>query len=363
MDKPCSDYRYSYNRNYGCRIHDIIYKGLKSLLVENEKIRCLILVDKGTDIIEILYKPKDIDFMWKSPLDFKQPSKIPITKENKSGSFLDLYFGGWHEMLPNVYLPANYKGTEYGLHGEVSMLPWNYEVVVDTPEEITIKFFIRMYRAPLYVEKYLNIKSNNNFLSFKEDIVNEANEDFEMMWGHHIVYGKPFLDEHCIISLPKNTTCETYEDYSGNSPFDEKVEFEWPMAPNKNGVEIDISRIMHPEVKKAFNVYIKEVNENWYGITNTKLGIGMGIKWDKDIYRSLMLWFSYQGFYDYPFYGRTYSVGIEPWSTVPGDLNEIVKNHNGILMKPGQKISTEYEAIIYESNKEIKGFNEDNTIM
>ena len=135
------------------------------------------------------------------------------------------------------------------------------------------------------------------------------------------------------------------------------------MAPNKNGVEIDISRIIHPEVKKAFNVYIKEVNESWYGITNTKLGIGMGIKWDKDIYRSLMLWFSYQGFYDYPFYGRTYSVGIEPWSTVPGDLNEIVKNHNGILMKPGQKISTEYEAIIYESNKEIKGFNEDNTIM
>ena len=253
MDKPCSDYKYSYNRNYGCRIHEIIYKRLKSLLVENEKIRCLILIDKGTDIIEILYKPKDIDFMWKSPLDFKQPSKIPITKENKSGSFLDLYFGGWHEMLPNVYLPANYKGTEYGLHGEVSMLPWNYEVVVDTPEEITIKFFIRMYRAPLYVEKYLNIKSNNNFLSFKEDIVNEANEDFEMMWGHHIVYGKPFLDEHCIISLPKNTTCETYEDYSGNSPFDEKVEFEWPMAPNKNSVEIDISRIMHPEVKKAFN--------------------------------------------------------------------------------------------------------------
>ena len=143
-------------------------------LVENEKIRCLILVDKGTDIIEILYKPRDIDFMWKSPLDFKQPSKIPITKENESGSFLDLYFGGWHEMLPNVYLPANYKGAEYGLHGEASMIPWNYEVVVDTPEEVTIKFFIRMYRAPLYVEKYLNIKSNNNYLSFKEDIINEV---------------------------------------------------------------------------------------------------------------------------------------------------------------------------------------------
>ena len=175
--------QYNYNRNYGCRIHEIIYKGFKSLIIENEKIRCLILVDKGTDIIEFLYKPKDIDFMWKSPIDIHQPMKISLTKENESGGFLDSYFGGWHELLPNIYLPSEYKGTKFGLHGEITNLPWKYEVILDSPKAIVIKFFIRMRRTPFYVEKYLKINSNCSFLEFEENITNEANEDFKFMWG------------------------------------------------------------------------------------------------------------------------------------------------------------------------------------
>ena len=60
-------------RNHGCRLNeDLAYKGLRLLLMENELLRLSILVDKGTDIIELLYKPKDIDFMWSSPIDFKK---------------------------------------------------------------------------------------------------------------------------------------------------------------------------------------------------------------------------------------------------------------------------------------------------
>jgi len=123
IDEIYYDDSYQYNRNYGCRVHEIIYKGFKSLIIENEKIRCLILADKGTDIIEFLYKPRDIDFMWKSPLDFDQPIRVPLTKEERVGGFHDAYFGGWHEMLPNIYLPSNYKEASLGLHGEITSLP------------------------------------------------------------------------------------------------------------------------------------------------------------------------------------------------------------------------------------------------
>lgn len=52
-------------RNKGCRINDELrYKGLKTIVMENELLKVTILVDKGTDIIEFLYKPKDVDFMW-----------------------------------------------------------------------------------------------------------------------------------------------------------------------------------------------------------------------------------------------------------------------------------------------------------
>lgn len=357
------DNHYHYNRNYGCRVHEIIYKSFKSLILENEKIRCLILVDKGTDIIEFLYKPKDIDFMWKSPLDFDQPIKIPLTKEDTSGGFSDTYLGGWHEMLPNVYLPSNYKEANLGLHGEITNLPWKYEIISDSPGEVVIKFYVRMRRTPFFVEKYIRINSNSTFLEFEESIINEANEDFEFMWGYHPVFGRPFLSEDCVISLPSKSICNTFEiDYSGNSPFPVNKEFIWPNIRDNDGNDVDISKIMKPDKKISFNIYVKNLDEGWYGITNKKLGIGFGLKWDKNIFKHLNLWFCYAGFYNYPFYGRTYSVGIEPWSAIPGNLDEVVKAKQGILLKPRQKISTKYYSVVYEYGEAINGFNEDNSI-
>ena len=51
-------------RNYGCRISDdYTCKGLRTLFMENEKLRVSFLLDKGTDIFEFLHKPQGIDFM------------------------------------------------------------------------------------------------------------------------------------------------------------------------------------------------------------------------------------------------------------------------------------------------------------
>ena len=115
-------------RNHGCRINvDLVYKGLRLLLMENELLRLSILVDKGTDIIELLYKPKDIDFMWISPIDFK---KGELDRKN----FLEGYLGGWQEIIPNGGDGCTYKGASFNYHNETSFLSWDYEVLEDKPE-------------------------------------------------------------------------------------------------------------------------------------------------------------------------------------------------------------------------------------
>jgi hypothetical protein len=55
-----------HQRNYGCRIREYLYKDLKILVMENELLRITILADKGTDTIEFLYKPLDLDVLWHS---------------------------------------------------------------------------------------------------------------------------------------------------------------------------------------------------------------------------------------------------------------------------------------------------------
>lgn len=90
---------YSHFRNYGCRINtDYFYKNLRVEILENEYLKISILIDKGTDIFEFLYKPKDTDFMWLSPWGIKSPSNFVSTIPSKDGNFMDYYEGGWQEI-------------------------------------------------------------------------------------------------------------------------------------------------------------------------------------------------------------------------------------------------------------------------
>lgn len=60
----------------GCRITDqIIMDGNKAVVMENQKLRLTFLADRGMDCVEMLYKPEDIDFMWRSPAGLHKRSE------------------------------------------------------------------------------------------------------------------------------------------------------------------------------------------------------------------------------------------------------------------------------------------------
>ena len=361
---PSYDNFYHYNRNYGCRFSEIIYQGHKTVVIENEKLRVSILLDKGTDIIEFLYKPEDMDFMWRSPAELDGTNKNLLTKNHSTGSFLDIYEGGWQELLPNISIPTNYKNAELGFHGELSFLPWKYKVLKDDPYEVSIKFYVRMNRCPLFIEKVIKIKSMDTFIGFEQCIKNEGDEDFKFMWGQHPVVGKPFLDEDCVIDLPEDSIGITYEaDFSGNSPFEENKEFVWPIIEDRKGKKIDISKVMPPEAKIAFNVYIKDIKEGWFGITNQSRGLGFGLKWDVNVFRHFLIWYVYRGFYNFPFYGRTYNIGLEPYTAIPANFDEVVKLGREYTLDPGEELRTKYYAITYTGKNRIKGFDDKNNVI
>ena len=66
---------YTHERNFGCRLMEYTYRGLRTLTLENELLRVSILADKGTDIFEFNYKPLDVDFMWRSPWGVRNPAR------------------------------------------------------------------------------------------------------------------------------------------------------------------------------------------------------------------------------------------------------------------------------------------------
>jgi len=353
---------YTHERNFGCRFYEVTYKGLKTIFLENEKIRVGILADEGTDIFEFLYKPKDIDFMWRSYTGIKNSKFLPSSYMG-DGNFLDFYHGGWQELFPNGGESQVYKGAFLPMHGELYTIPWKYQILKDEPEELKIKFTTRTYRTYFYLEKIISLKSGKPILYIDETVVNESRESMDFMWGHHPAFGPPFLSKNCIIDMPE---CDVLTDEIDLSPTTGRLSIahrsKWPVTIGRKNEEIDLSRIPSIDVNSHDRAYIYNFNEGWYAISNQKSKVGFGLVWDREIFKYIWFWQVYGGAVGYPWYSTTYNIAIEPNSSYPPGLNNAINRKTNLTLKPQEKLSTRILAVAFESTGRVKKIAEDGTV-
>jgi hypothetical protein len=347
MDYP----NYTHERNYGCRLTEYVYKGLKTITLENEIIRVTILIDKGTDIIEFLHKPTDTDFMWRSPLGVRNPNNFVPTIPRNEGAFLDYYEGGWQECMPTGGNAATYKGVNFGPHGEVCLIPWEYTVLENSPERISVKFWVRTYRTPFLLEKVMSMDRYKGILTINEKICNEGEENLELVWGHHPAFGRPFLDKSVVIDLA-GATVKTV-DTGSNSRTKIGKGFEWPMVPGKDGSMIDLSKVPEENVLSHDLAFLTNLKEGWYSITNTSKSVGFGMVWPLKIFKSLWFWQVYGGSMGQPWYGRTFNIALEPWTTPNSTINEAIKEGTHVVLKSRKTISLEFKAVAHSGFKRV----------
>lgn len=74
---------YQNKRNYKYRVSDSWeFRGLKTVIIENELLRVVVLADKGADVYQLIHKPTDVDFLFRSPTKIKDPKKfLPTTND------------------------------------------------------------------------------------------------------------------------------------------------------------------------------------------------------------------------------------------------------------------------------------------
>jgi hypothetical protein len=333
------------DRNWGCRIREYQFRGLRMVVLENELLRIAVLVDKGTDIYELLYKPLDIDLIWRSPFPLRNPALFVPTVANANGAFHDNYHGGWQEILPTGGIPVSYKGAEFGWHGEISLIPWDYAIVTDSPDRIVVKFNTRTYRTPFFVEKTLRLDSGQPVLMIEEQVINEGEEILDMMWGHHPTLGSNFIDESCQIDLPgAKVMVQDMGDAGRLKPGDG---YTWPMVPGVQGDMIDLRLIPPRSVKSHDNAFFYDLHGCWFAIRNTEKKLGFGMQWSHEVIQCLWYWQVFGGAYGYNLYGRSYHLALEPWSSYPGSLDKAIANGTSIKINPGEKINNRLLAVVF----------------
>ena len=338
---------YQAPRNYGCRITEFSFMGYAAVALQNESLRVTVLAGKGADLIEFLYKPADMDFLWLSYPGLRPAGRPTGGAPDASASFLDNYPGGWQEILPNFGDPCMYNGASLGLHAEVSLLPWQYTILQDDPSCVSVRFSVRCVRTPFFLTRVMTL-CPGNALRLQETLVNESSETMDCTWGHHPALGGAFLDDTCQIHVP---TCrvKTPDEYvSPNTRLEKSQDAAWPLLKARSGETVDLSSVPPPSQKSHDMAYLYGFEAGWYGVTSRSKNVGFGMAWDPSLFKYLWFWQVFRGWSGYPWYGKSYNMALEPCTSYPPSLTEAVRAGTQLRLGPEEHIETELCAVVFK---------------
>lgn len=341
-----------------CAISDEwTYKGMDVVWLENDLVRIGVLAGRGSDIFEFRYKPYDVDFMCRLPLGIRNPQRDFAQMRDTPNQFEDYYYGGWQEILPNS--PAFvYRGASLGQHGEVSLTPWRHALIEQGPERVSVKLWARPLRAPVFIEKTLTLEANSPILRIDERLTNESKTALDLMWGHHIAFGLPFLRDGATIST-NATTMWADPMMPAQRRFKPGVVFDWPLARDLAGKTDDAS-VIPPESAPPYAdlAYLSGFNRRaWYAIKSAPHNVGFGVLWDGTLFKHVWYWQERYSSQDAPWWGRAYAVALEPWTTrYDQDALASIARGDWLKLEAGESITTQLSAGAFEGEWAVEGW-------
>lgn len=352
------------HRHWGCRVNDRIqWCGMRALILQNEQLQIVVLVDKGAEIIQFLYKPLDIDFLWRNRNDLHDPARFASAGGSDSAPFFDHWSGGWFEVVPNNGPGCEYGNVHLGFYAETFNIPWEYRVLEDTPRRIKVALWVKTYRMPFLLQKTLTLESGRPALQIEERLSNQGNEPLDFAWGHHPVLGPPFLDGNCHIdAAPCAVMVGSDEDGPGYR-LQLHQTGKWPYARGVDGSEVDLRIVLPREAGNMDNCYLHDWKDAWIAVSNPALGAGFGLSWSPEVFRYLWLWQAYGGGAGYPWWSDAYQLGIEPWSSHPcAGLQTAIKNGSSLQLAAHSSMHSWLTAVAFPTQGQVVGIDRNGSV-
>ncbi len=303
--------------------------------LENDLLKLSILAGRGADLVEIIYKPRNFNLAWQSNTGWPVV-KTPIDHPADTESFLSGYPGGWQSVFPNGGAPSEFDGISFGQHDEVATLSWAYEVLVNDPDELSIKFVTDTRKLKFTYQKIFTLRKGLATVFLSEKITNLTKETVNTMWGNHISFGEPFIDEFSTIDIGLEARVIPHDVpiSSVGRRLKSNEEFTWPRAIGEDGAGIDFSKIP-PKKTKSEILYLHNLKDSTYSVNSPTVGLSVQVSWDKENLPYLWFWQEFGGANEYPWFGKHFNIGLEPFSSYPTNgLSEAVENGSALVFGP-----------------------------
>lgn len=284
--------------------------------LENDFLSLTVLPDRGAEVSSFVNRRKGVDVLWKSPWGMRRQT----TGDTKT-LWMDGYAGGWQEIFPNGGDACVYKGAPLGFHGEASISQWDSRIEHSSIKAVSAEFSVRLARSPFALRRRMIVEEDSPAVRVEEELVNDGDEELEFMWGHHPAYGAPLLggDSRLIVPAKK---------YLVHGNAETKT---WP----------GIMSVPSPDQRVVAMGYLTGLREGWYELHNQRLGFGVRWNWEIEVFPYIWLWQELRGTFGYPWYGRCYVMGVEPFTSIPGSgLIKTIENGTARSLAPAACIQT-----------------------
>lgn len=344
-----------------CRISlDWQFKGMRTLILENNLLRVVCLVDKGSDIIEMTHKPSGVDMMWQSPIGYRNPKDLIVSSSLSSGGFLDFYGGGWQDILPMAGGTVRHRGGEWGVHGETPLLAWSCEIEDDRSEEASAHLWVRGHRYPYHVDKHLRLTDGNGTLVIEEKLTNISSQALEFSWLQHPAFGRPLASPGTRVFLKaKRLIVEREENYPGGRL--RPGEYVWPHATSRGGRDLVLDTLPDEDTIAEETSYLGDFQETWYALVNPKLKVGFAMTWEKRIFPWVWFWQNYNR-PDFPWWGKAWNVALEPCTSIPATFEQQLQTGRVMKIPGNETVETKFTATVFSGLTTVKAVQENGEV-
>ena len=295
--------------------------GMKGVILENEKIRTVLMPEFGARILSIIYKPTETEFVWHNP-------KVPVMKPTYQPEFEDM--SGLFDCVPTCE-NCTLKKWKLPMYGEVASEPWRIVRTEKKPRAVTVKLQRKLDIYPLIINKSLTLKKNEPVLELNYKLTNLSDEQLEYHYsGHNTLRINPY---YRIILPPEVTKVKrgmAITDRLGNLG----DEIPWPITTDKDGKTVDLTKVGQPCEGTGENLYTPKLKESWSAAFNESRKEAIGFSFQADVLPYILVWVNWGGYLGY------YHIALEPSSGRPDNLEVAVNQwKNYATMGPRAEVS------------------------
>jgi hypothetical protein len=306
---------------------DWSYRGLRTVVLENQFLRVIILPEAGAKIWQITYKPLDVNLLWNNPRI--APARLP-----GNSRYDDVWSGGWDELFPNDEV-AVIEGESYPDHGELWTGDWSAEPFSHGDDAGVRLRYVTPISA-IEVEKTIRVGRAHSRIEFHHRFTNRGRRVFPFLWKLHPAMA--VSSQHRVDFPPMNVVLEPA--FPGTLAGASQPA-EWPMIKTPTG-DVDLRRIPPEDARQLYFFYGTQMKGSWCALTNSATGLSCGLQFDPEVLDCCWLFATYGGW-------RSYNVVVlEPCTGYPLNFEAMKAACRHRSLAPGESLETDVRFLVQE---------------